>query len=126
MADKTATATPVDEAKAEEYKERAEADFDPAETARERLARLEAEAAETLAAARKAAKAEAKAEKEREEREVLAPLETKIRELLAEVETTTGKIFRNFSFYHKLPKTGDASVKMNYSLVTPRGESTED
>lgn len=118
---------PVDEAKAEEFKDRAEADFDPAETAQKRLERLTKETEKTLKEARAAARAEVKKERDAEESTVLAPIAEQITKLLAEAEEKTGKIFRNFSFYYKFKKDAEKSdVKTTHSLVTARGESTED
>lgn len=118
---------PVDEAKAQDFKERAEADIDPVETAQQRLERLEKETKATLDAARKEAREEkAKAAAEEEEK-VLTPLAEEITKLLTAAEEKTGKVFRNFSFYYKFKKDAEKpEVKTTHSLVTPRGESTED
>lgn len=124
---KPETVKPVDADKAAEFQERAEADFDPAETARERLARLESETKGTLDKARKEAREEAKKESDEEFGKIVQPELDRMLPILREIEAKTGKIFRSFSFYFKFPKGAtEPDVKFTHSLVTARGESTED
>ncbi len=124
---KTETAAAVDEEKAAEFRERAEADFDPGETARERLARLEAETKAVIDKARKEAREEAKKESDEEFGKIVQPELDRMLPILREIEEKTGKIFRSFSFYFKFPKGAEEpDVKFTHSLVSPRGESTED
>ena len=103
-----------------------EADFDPSETARERLARLEAESKVAILEARKEAREEAKVESAQEFEKIVEPALAEIQKILENVEEATGKIFRNFSYYYKLPKGAIApDIKSKQALVTPRGESTD-
>lgn len=103
------------------------ADTPQSESARDRLARLEAELKDKLRSARREARREIKAEQDQAETASLQPTFDSMVERLAEIEQETGKIFRSFSFYYKFGKDSEKpEIKFNYSLVRPRGESTDD
>lgn len=122
-----AVVEPVSDAKAEEFKERAEADFDPVETAVDRLARLDVETKAAMKAARKEVRDEKKQASKEIADKVIAPELAKIAEILVGIETASGKIFRTFSYVYKFGKYDEfPQLKVRYSLITPRGESTAD
>lgn len=89
----------VSTAKVDEYRKRAESDFNPAEATRERLARLKAEAAEV--------EAQLKQEEQGTLNEVLRPA---INDIIAVLESQTGRKCRNFTLRYQQPGDGDPSI----------------
>lgn len=120
---KVTEVAPVSNGSAEEYRKRAAADFNPAETARERLARLEKEA--------KAIAAVIKAEEQGTLNEVLRPA---IHDIVAVIEQQTGRKCRNLTLRYQQPGDGDpasvpvvvkleqgkAGLVINFRVVKPR------
>lgn len=89
---------PTDTKKSATLKERVESDFNPAESARERLERLQREAKE--------AEAQVKAEEQKGLNEQLRSI---VEQLILEDERITGRKCRNFTVRYQQPGDGDPS-----------------
>lgn len=117
------TASKSKEEQAEEYKARAEADFDPNETARQRLERLTAEVKELEASV-----------VEKERAEAAAKVLPKIREVVKLIEAQNpGKVARSVTVRFARPgdeepeivekmEPGKPGVVVNFRVVTPRAK----
>lgn len=117
-----ATATKPEKVdKSEEYRQRAEADFNPQETASERLARLTAETAEL--------QAQVEADERKAAAEKVAGL---IRDLASAIEAQNpGKVCRSLSVRYVRPggeipqvvaklKPGEPGITVGFRVVKPR------
>jgi hypothetical protein len=116
---KSGNLTPVSDDRAAEYETLAKADFNIAETARERFERLQDEMADQLKLIRDAEVAAIKEERDA----VMDGIEDKILALLKGVEgKASGRKFRAFTFMYADPKpvTWESNVKIKSRLVKPR------
>lgn len=98
----------LNDIKAEEYRRRAEADVNPAESDRDRLARLKREAAEV--------EKRLKLEDQQSLNETLRP---QIDAIIKSIEESTGKVCRNLTVRYQQPGDGDVPVVVKLENGTP-------